>query len=198
MKISMFIVLMASSALVYHSESALADSALIYNTSNTHWYQRFDASMSWYAAKVFCEKRAGYLATITSQQENDFVWAYLASKSSNAGGIWLGATNDKTSSESSTGAYQWITGEKWSYSNWNIATGEPNNAAAVSGGGEHYLELFPAFMSAYENVIPGSWNDISVYNQGTLWGEGQDNYPTRYRPISSICEWGGNLTSTNF
>lgn len=134
--------------------------------------------MGWYAAKAFCEKRGGYLATITTQTENDFVWNNLASQSPNSGGTWLGATNDKT-----TGAYQWITGEAWNYANWN--TGEPNNWEGIIGGGEHYLMMLH---SSYG--FNGTWNDIAVYNQGTLWGEG-------YRPISTICEWVGG-SSWNF
>ena len=32
-----------------------ADSQLIHNSENGHWYQRFDESMSWHDAKDFCE-----------------------------------------------------------------------------------------------------------------------------------------------
>ncbi len=187
-----FAALITGGTFALSSEFALADSLLIRNPASNHWYQRFDNSMSWYAAKSFCERRAGYLATITSQAENNFVWINLAFQSPNAGGTWLGATNDKN------GVYKWITGEQWSYVNWNAGTGEPNNSDIVSGGSEHYLMFFPAFMISYEPITPGSWNDIGVYNQGTLWNEGQANYPTAYRPVSTICEWGGQLSSTNF
>lgn len=163
-----------ASVFLVSSKPTLADSTIIQNPSNKHWYQRFDTSMGWYAAKTFCERRGGYLATITSQDENDFVWNYLASKATNTGGIWLGATNDKTS----TGTYQWITGEKWNYTNWNI--GEPNNAETIPGGGEHYLE----FLSASQNPN-GVWNDISSYNQGSAW------MSVGYRETVTICEWRG-------
>jgi hypothetical protein len=130
--------------------------------------------MGWYAAKAFCEKKGGYLATITSQSENDFVWGNLASKSPNSGGTWLGATNDKS------GVYKWITGEAWSYTNW--ATGEPNNAQVEPNGGESYVSFF-------DPATKGKWIDIGSYNQGVLHADG-------FRKISTVCEWvGGNSSS---
>jgi hypothetical protein len=188
MKISQFLatILLTGSA----STTVYADSTIVLNPSNNHWYQRFDTSMDWYEAKAFCEKRGGYLATITTQAENDFVWNYIASQSPNTGGIWLGATNNKT--KTTTGAFQWVTGEAWSYSNWNL--GEPNNSQILAGEGEHYLEFFPIINPARL----GSWNDIGSYNQGTLWNRYQDNQPYNYRPVSTLCEWGGNIGSWNF
>ena len=179
----LFISTLASSLFALLS-IASADTGLLLNTANNHWYQRFDSSMGWYAAKAFCEKRGGYLATITTQAENEFVWTNLASKSPYNGGTWLGATNDKTSTAATSGAYQWITGEKWVYSNWN--TGEPSNYADITGGGEHYL----AFFAASVPVQYGTWNDMNVYNQGTAWAQ--------YREVSTLCEWGGNMGSWNF
>ena len=52
---------------------------------------------------------------------------------------WLGRTD-----EGNEGVWRWITGESFSYSNWN--EGEPNNGL----GAEHCLELYEG---------PG-WNDV--------------------------------------
>jgi hypothetical protein len=152
---------------------AFSDSAIIQNPSNKHWYKRFDTSMGWHTAKAFCERRGGYLATITSQSENNFVWSHLASKANKPGNIWLGATNDKTD----TGAYQWITGEVWSFTNWG--PGEPSNWEAVPGGSEKYLQFFNA-----QQEPSGKWNDAGSYNQGEITPDG-------FRETSTICEWGG-------
>ena len=161
---------MAASTFAISPITALADSLLIPNYSINQWYQRFDASMGWYNAKAFCEKRGGYLVTKTTQSENDFISTNLAT-TANPGGIWLGATNDKTGS-----SYQWITGETWSYANWS--PGQPDNwSGAMPGGGKHYLMLVLG--------SGGKWNDIGSYNQGAVWGSG-------YYTMSTICEWGGS------
>lgn len=178
-------IILITSILISASNAVFADSNLIRNSANNHWYQRFDTSMNWYVAKAFCEKRGGYLATITSQSENDFVWYNLGKSSTNSGGIWLGATNDKNSTESGTGAYQWITGEKWNYTNWY--SGLPNNYPVLTNGGEHYLEF-----AGVANNTDGKWNDAGIYNQGVA------GLNVGYLTVSTICEWGGNLGSWNF
>jgi len=165
--------LLSGSIFTLLSVPAFADSAVIRNPDNNHWYQRFDTSMGWHTAKAFCEKRGGYLATITSKTENDFVWSKLASKATKPGNIWLGATNDKTGTE----VYQWITGEPWSYTNWG--SGEPNNFQAVAGGSEKYLQFFNASI-----VASGKWNDSGSYNQGEIT-------PIGFRETSTVCEWVG-------
>lgn len=72
---------------------------------NGHYYMAFKETVSWQAAKARCQEMGGYLATITSAEENAFV-ARL--ENANA---WVGGklTND---------SWTWITGEKFSYDNW--------------------------------------------------------------------------------
>lgn len=86
---------------------------------NGHYYAVFDSAESWSEAKSYCEGMGGHLATITSKKENDFV----SSKFRNIGSgysYWIGLTD-----VNSEGKWEWITGEKLFYTNWNI--GEPNN-----------------------------------------------------------------------
>ena len=78
------------------------------------------------------------MATITSQEENDFIQQSLYSMTSEED-VWIGLTD-----EYEEGNWQWVTGENISYTNW--AEGEPNNA----GGTEHYGEF---------NIADGLWND---------------------------------------
>ena len=60
---------------------AYADSAWIQNPDNGHWYKRIDTEVTWQSAKAYAESldMGAYLATITSQEENDFVWNNLGS-----------------------------------------------------------------------------------------------------------------------
>ncbi|MBV6342446.1 C-type lectin domain-containing protein [Candidatus Magnetobacterium casense] len=52
---------------------ATADSEKVVNPANNHTYQRIDTQMTWADAKANCEKLGGYLATITSTDENKFL-----------------------------------------------------------------------------------------------------------------------------
>ena len=161
-----------ATAMLLGAGVARADSAKVTFEGNGHAYQRFDRSMGWYQARSFCLAKGGYLATITSPEEQDFVWSQVGLDGPHNGGIWLGGIRRKAG-----GGFRWITGEPFSYSHWEA--GEPNNWPAVPGGGEDYLTFYHASVST-----AGTWNDASTYNSGTVWGEG-------VRQVSTLCEWGG-------
>ncbi len=152
----------------YEQGQSHADSQRIQNPENGHWYQRFDNTMSWHAAKAFCEDIGGYLATITSQGENDFVYNNLASHSPQW--CWLGATD-----EEQEGVWKWVTGEPRGYTNW--AGNEPNNCSGI----EDYLMIF-----APPDSRRGLWNDLGSCNNGGCGCGGT----SEYYQMSTICEWG--------
>lgn len=79
----------------------------IQNPYNGHWYLRYDTPMSWHDARAFCERKRGYLATITSQAEDDFVFVYLGTDVS-TGEVWLGGTGEDWGR-----IWWWITGKPW-------------------------------------------------------------------------------------
>lgn len=91
-----------------------ADSAKLLWTGNGHYYQRFDNStITWTDAKTACENKVAHLATITSATENTFIKTkFLAS----APGYYyaLGASDAVQE-----GAWKWVTGEPWSYTDWS-------------------------------------------------------------------------------
>jgi hypothetical protein len=117
---------------------------------NDHYYQVFfDANfIQWTDAYADAQGRGGYLATITSLQENVF----LTSLTLTAQGYlesWIGLTD-----ELNEGVFVWMTGEPLLYQNW--APGEPNDAWPVVG--EDYAILSPPVDP--ELNVPGSWNDL--------------------------------------
>ena len=120
--------------------SAIADSDKIFNNSNNHYYQRIDQIISWHDSKKYCENFGGYLSTITSKEENDFIFYQLISDSnSKTTYCWLGGTDEKKE-----GKWEWITGEEWRFTNWK--NGEPNNL-----GNEDFLHSY---------ITSNAWNDI--------------------------------------
>jgi hypothetical protein len=119
---------------------------------NDHYYEIVtDNPLLWNDAKLFAESRGGYLATLTSAAENAFVTANILAFDEGCDTcIWLGGYQDSSSPSYSEpgGGWRWVTGEAWSYTNWDY--GEPNNV----GSGEGYL----AFQQV---VVSGGWNDIN-------------------------------------
>lgn len=133
-------------------DPAHADSAKLINPDNSHSYQRFDVATTWLQAKAACVGKGGYLVTVTSQAENDWIVKNGLHGTSNA--TRLGGSDEKQE-----GAWIWITGESFVYSNWN--SGEPN-----SGYG------------GYEE-------DSLFYNADGTWNDG----PSNFVGSSYVCEW---------
>lgn len=137
-------------------EVSLVDAGQVFFPDNGHLYEYVNSTLTWGGAKTAAEARTkygaqGYLATITSQAENDFV----ADRLDNAG--WMGASD-----VASEGVWNWVTGPEngtqfWSgaasgsavggnYENWN--NGEPNDSGSNEDCGQ--------FLSGSS----GLWNDL--------------------------------------
>ena len=89
----------------------------------------------------------GHLATLISQEENDFVWETFQ-----AYDYWLGGFQVRWARKVDRG-WRWITRERWRFTNWG--DGEPNDAGETEGvedGEENFLQFW--------EVEPGKWNDI--------------------------------------
>lgn len=122
----------------------------LYYSGTGHFYEYVSAATTWSGAKSAAESRSytgvpgnGYLATITSAGENEFISEKLGSDA------WIGASD-----AASEGTWRWVSGPEANhllradapyYSNW--AAGEPNNA-----GEEDYAEIY---------VATGKWNDLN-------------------------------------
>jgi hypothetical protein len=98
---------------------------------NGHSYYRSTGSAFWTDARTACSNMGGYLVTVTSAAENNFIFGLWPSG-------WIGLTD-----EVNEGVWRWVTGEPYSYSSWN--PGEPNNS-----NNEDYIQF----------VGGGKWNDL--------------------------------------
>ena len=125
------------------------------NPANGHYYLYVPASgIHWKDAKIQAESMTfqglpGYLATITSQTEQDFIAQNLSEAvQQNA---WLGGYQDGSAPDyvEPSGGWRWVTGEKWDYTHFE--EGEPNNF----GGNEDYLHFYG---SGFRN---DNWNDLA-------------------------------------
>ena len=157
---------------------------VFYNPLTDHYYEYVSGSITWTNSKTSAEGRSyfgkvGYLATMSSEAENNFIWKLMSSDA------WFGACDEYTYVNGALGTttyasqaaveqkWHWVSGpEKGTqfsngsttltgqYSKW--AGGEPNNS-----GGEHYGQFYSS--------NSGQWNDLP-----------NTNLP------GYICEYGGS------
>ena len=83
---------------------------------NGHTYQLY-FGLDWESAKSYCESQGGYLASITSQEENDFLFNYVSQNG--IGDAYFGFTDAEQERE-----WKWVNGEAADYTAW--ADGEPS------------------------------------------------------------------------
>lgn len=139
---------------------------------NGHWYGVIDSALLWDEALEAAQNsvlghQPGYLATITSYAENEFIRDRVITQTDQPSFIdafWLGGYLDD-------GRWQWKTGEPFVFENWSLY--EPNNLHD-----ETALSLWGPD-SWGERHRPGQWNNLlpdSMINQS--------------HQIWSIVEWG--------
>ncbi|MBE6680243.1 MAG: hypothetical protein E7598_06970 [Ruminococcaceae bacterium] len=139
---------------------------------NGHTYHLYNNAKTWEEAKLACERLGGHLVTITSKEEQEFIASLIDSFGSQKQ-YWLGASDSARE-----GTWKWVTGEKWSYTNWD--RGMPDN----NGGTEHYLQIYNYSNPGVKGSQRLKWNDITVDNYRVTQ---PDFFRTQY--IGFICEW---------
>jgi hypothetical protein len=122
------------------SSGALAQEAVqwrVEDGGNGHWYRRVDSvnEVNWFDARDSAAAAGGYLVSITSKAEQQWVFLNLVSGGPTCSpaswatprSIWIGAFQDTSAADYSepSGAWRWVSGESFQYSGW--ASGEPNN-----------------------------------------------------------------------
>jgi formylglycine-generating enzyme required for sulfatase activity len=112
-------------------------------------YQFIEGNFTWEEAKADAERRGGYLGTITSAEEHEFLRTYFTGYANGSLRPWLGASD-----AAQEGVWRWVTGEIWGYSRWH--PNEPNN----SGGVQHYL------WSGYAEPAGQVWDDAGDEPEG--------------------------------
>lgn len=150
--LSMFMaVLMFTSLFAVNASAAVSipNSAV---TFNGHSYQIYKVDgITPPQAKSYCESLGGYLTTITSSEEQNFVYNYAKSIYPDFDCITIGGTDYQTE-----GQWRWMNGEKWNYTNWG--SGEPNNGGWR--GSQDYLQMIADWGGAWDDFY-GSYFDYS-------------------------------------
>lgn len=164
---------------------------------DTHYYQVVhlpDGNLNWYQAAYMAERAGGYLASITSPEENAFVFeqvnddkyfwrfpAYVEGKSKHNHyeitiGPFLGGYQPG-GSEEPAGGWRWLTGEAFAYTNWaqNLDDGikdkDPRDNTQPNDSGQENQRV----MGFGElNVPVSTWgdymDDVGTYGRERLPG----------------------------
>ena len=155
---------------------------------NGHYYQvvAVGTAISWDTAQANAATACGYLATITNEGENTFVFSLAdavpgawGSPALDEFGPWLGGFQPPGEPEPS-GGWAWLSGEVFAYTNWD--TGEPNNA----GGVENKLHF-------HAKWAPGTWNDLQTSGVGLIFGyviERESSPGVICSTVPTVSEWG--------
>jgi probable HAF family extracellular repeat protein len=149
-------------ALSFISCNAARAQWVTWNTAdggNGHQYQAVAGTpfLTWAMADELAQAQGGYLATLTSSAENDFIFRLIDAPqfwndSINGSGPAIGGFQADGSPEPGDG-WRWATDEPWVYTNW--LPGEPDNGAG--GLFEDRLHFFSGFQIG---IRANTWNDI--------------------------------------
>ena len=140
----------------------MAISAPIQWSVNGHWYEVVNGNYTWDEAELDAEYHTfngltGHLVTLTSEAENEFVWALQ----DNLDNYWLGgyrADDNGTIGVLEDDTWAWVTAEEWNWANW--AMGRPN---------DWYNGNPPEDGLNFHNLGAGTWNDAPT-NKITPYG----------------------------
>jgi hypothetical protein len=142
---------------------------------NGHWYELVQERLTWDQARAAAESMAwfgfsGHLATVTSSEENAYVFWTVCAGTTQA---WLGGYQDPPESQPAEN-WHWVTGEPWEYSHW--LSGEPND----------FFGAYSESCLQYSMALDGTWNDLP-----------NDGGQPAYLPYTFVVEYAGPLTGVD-
>ncbi len=180
-----------------YGEADVPDNAVEFNG---HYYCIYDFSSlisdelnTWEIAKEYCEGVNGYLATITSKEENEFLFSYMKEKG--YAGAYFGFSDAKDE-----GNWKWSNEEGVQYTNWH--DGKPNT--------NDLADNYALFLDEYSD---GTWIDgdfgNGAVNAGTAficeWGDyktasqmmtNSDSSASEERDIVLLLDASGSMSGT--
>ena len=108
-----------------------------------HTYRIYKGVFRWIEAEAFCRALGGHLATITTDEENEFVYWFM--RGNDFLTAYFGLEDEERRHN-----WKWVTGEPVEYTNWN--PGEPSYSSLTERYGMYFYK--------HEK---GTWNDSHFY-----------------------------------
>lgn len=146
----------------------VTDGSSLYLAATGHFYQYVsDPGISWTDARNAAAASSlygltGYLATVTSSTENDFIAAKLA------GNGWLGASDSAQEAD-----WRWVTGPEagtqfWQGDDGSCGAGTPGTPGPVNG-------LYSNWAGGEPNNCPPAENYAHFYSSNGTWNDFPDS-----------------------
>lgn len=136
---------------------------------NGHSYELVSESLNWINAKAAAEARGGYLVTLTSAAENEFVRATFDAQLNNF--AWIGASDAETQG-ATEGNWEWVVGPEAGLQFWQ--NGPPPAGSATPGNFANWGPVEPNNFSDEDaaalnlgsvstgNTMNGQWGDTDI------------------------------------
>ena len=137
---------------------------------NNHRYERYDYHLTWTEAKAFCEEKGGHLVTIDDENEQQAVFFVL--EGCPFGVYYIGGTDPDQS-----GNWTWVTGESFSYENWDMDSPEPS-----LGDSEYYSAIIGIDNPPNKQI--GEWIDCPnvIEQSGDFYSKINTGFVCEYDP----------------
>lgn len=137
---------------------------------NGHYYYAYPASAAanWELAQQYCEEKNGYLATITSQEENDFLYSYIHQKGFDQAYFGLSGGQQED-------GWKWANGEELEYTNWESDNSKSGNYALLySERAKDMVKSAQSSSELTEETTTYSVDQIMDGDFSTAWADGVD------------------------
>jgi Protein of unknown function (DUF642) len=158
---------------------AAGRAAPVQYATNHHYYEVVFQSqgITWDAANTAANARTfnglqGHLATMTSPNENAFIASHFSQAVRQA--FWLGGFQRHGILDPGAG-WQWVTGEPWSFTNWNVVNAdEPDDKWGPGSSDQDETRLQFA-----DGAADGTWKDARAFDPNAR------GYVVEYEPSPS-------------
>jgi hypothetical protein len=139
------------------AKAASAESNGVF-AGNGHRYEVIDNSITWTEAKEDCEKRGGYLVTITSKEEQTYIRQLIA-RNGKKGFYWMGGYVENKK-------WLWVTGEEFKYKNWLVTPTSANGTKVMflrTRGTSTNTDHIGKWAEHNGEILVNDWNGFPGY-----------------------------------
>ena len=165
MKTFAFLIALVATAV---SVRAGIETGPILNPANGHYYYLL-TSDTWTNSEAQAVSLGGHLVTINDDAENAWVVDTFAHYGNVMRPLWIGLTD-----RDSEGVFGWVSGQPFTYQNWNTLSGEPNN----SGGG--------GYEEDFGYIVEEDSGNPSLL--GTFWNDAPEDGQAVAHPVNGVVE----------